>query len=514
MDPVLSSYEEIPYESTPIHHAHPDVMATSAFLLGLDPPPVPTSRMLELGCSTGGNLITIALSFPEATFVGIDLSPRQIAEGRAIVEKLGLNNVSLHAKSILDIEQDFGRFDYIICHGVYSWVPEEVRKKILSICSHNLSPAGLAYISYNTYPGWHVRGMMREMLNYHVRNTADPRQRIVEGRAFIDLLAKTVRDPDGPYGKLLAREADIVRASPDWYLYHEHFEQDNRPLYFHEFARQCAAAQLDFVAEVRLGNHAPPLLSAAIREALSELPSDLVEREQYLDFLQNRTFRRSILSHQGTAARIAPSPQRVAQLHAECNVRPVPEAKQGDVEQFATREGQKLSTNNPWMKALLHVLFDVWPRSLSYGELREQVDARLDGPTPGERLMQTLMQCYLASLVELMQYPSRFVLEPSQRPRAFPIARLQAVDGLDRVSTLRHRTVILGDFDRLILAMLDGTRTQEQLVEEAMSAIKRGEFSVQKKDQPVTDLHEARQIIADSLPIVLQRLGRAALLVE
>src|SRR4051812_24653950 len=287
MDPLLTSYEEIPYESTPIHDAHPDVMATSALLLGLDPPAVPTSRVLELGCATGGNLITIALAFPDAQFVGIDLSPRQIAQGQAIVQKLGVKNVSLHAKSILDIEPDFGQFDYIICHGVYSWVPEEVRKKILSICSKNLSPQGLAYISYNTYPGWHVRGMVREMLGYHVRNVAEPRQRIAEARGFIDLLANTVRDPDGPYGKLLAREAEVVRTAPDSYLYHEHLEQDNRPLYFHEFARQCAEAELDFISETRLSNHAPPVLSPLIREALSKLPSDPVEREQYLDFLKN-----------------------------------------------------------------------------------------------------------------------------------------------------------------------------------------------------------------------------------
>src|SRR5438477_11845160 len=107
MEPLLTSYEEIPYESTPIHDAHPDVMTTSAFLLWLDPPDVPASRVLELGCATGGNLITIALAFPEAQFVGIDLSPRQIAQGDAIVKKLGLKNVALHAKSILDIDADF-----------------------------------------------------------------------------------------------------------------------------------------------------------------------------------------------------------------------------------------------------------------------------------------------------------------------------------------------------------------------------------------------------------------------
>jgi len=247
---------------------------------------------------------------------------------------------------------------------------------------------------------------------------------------------------------------------------------------------------------------------------MSQLPTDAIEREQYLDFLQNRTFRRSILSHKGTTARISPSPQRVSQLHAECNVRPVPEGKQGEVEQFATREGQKFSTNNPWIKATLHTLFDVWPQSMSYGDLHAHVRQRLGDSVPDDRLMPTLMQCYLANLIELLQYPPKFTLEPSPRPRAFEMARLQAADGLDRVSTLRHRTIILGDFDRLILAMLDGSKTQPQLIDEAVAAVRRGEFSIQKKDQAITDPAETRQAIAESLPIVLQNLARAALLLQ
>src|SRR2546428_9549327 len=124
MDPLLASYEEIPYESTPIHDAHPDVMATSALLLGLNPPAVPTARILELGCATGGNLITIALSLPDAQFVGIDLSPRQIAQAQPIIAKLGVKNVTLHVKSILNIDANLGQFDYIICHAVDSWLPQ------------------------------------------------------------------------------------------------------------------------------------------------------------------------------------------------------------------------------------------------------------------------------------------------------------------------------------------------------------------------------------------------------
>src|SRR5205085_9774314 len=141
------------------------------------------------------------------------------------------------------------------------------------------------------------------------------------------------------------------------------------------------------------------------------------------------TFRRRLLSHRGAAARTAASPQHVAGLHVSGKVRPVPEAKQGDVEQFATGEGQKFSTNNPWMKAMLHALFDVWPRWMAYGELQEKVKARIAATSDDDErrtgksaLLPTLMQCYLAGLVELSQHPAPFVVEPSARPRAFAIA--------------------------------------------------------------------------------------------
>src|SRR5262245_44196078 len=164
---LLASYEEVPYESKPISSSHPDSLATMAMLYGLQPPPLPSCRILELGCAGGGNLIPMALTLPNAQFVGIDLSPRQIADGQATITALGLGNIDLRALSILDVGPDLGTFDYIISHGVYSWVPAAVQEKILAICRDHLAPGGIAYISYNVYPGWHLRGMVRGMMLYH-----------------------------------------------------------------------------------------------------------------------------------------------------------------------------------------------------------------------------------------------------------------------------------------------------------------------------------------------------------
>src|SRR5262245_58637378 len=169
-----TSYDEIPYSNTAFSYTHPDCLATVAALYGLTPPPVDRCRVLELGCGRGGNLIPMALALPDSRFLGIDLSARQIASGQEMVTALGLANIELRPFSILDVDESFGLFDYIICHGVYSWVPAEVQDKILAICARNLAPNGVAYVSYNTYPGWHQRGTVREMLCYHVQQFREP----------------------------------------------------------------------------------------------------------------------------------------------------------------------------------------------------------------------------------------------------------------------------------------------------------------------------------------------------
>src|SRR4051812_29874367 len=100
---TLASYEEVPYHAKPLYPTHPDCVATLGTLLGMTPAPVVGCRVLELGCATGGNLLPMAAALPGATFVGIDLSPGQIAVGRQVADRLGLTNLKLEALSILDI---------------------------------------------------------------------------------------------------------------------------------------------------------------------------------------------------------------------------------------------------------------------------------------------------------------------------------------------------------------------------------------------------------------------------
>ena len=108
-----------------------------------------TARVLAIGCSAGGNLIPFAAWHPEARAVGIDLSQVQIEQGRRRVAALGLRNVELFPADIAQIDPAaLGTFDFVVCHGVYSRVPEHVQQAIVSALRAALAPDGIGYLSY------------------------------------------------------------------------------------------------------------------------------------------------------------------------------------------------------------------------------------------------------------------------------------------------------------------------------------------------------------------------------
>jgi SAM-dependent methyltransferase len=215
-----TSYDEIPYESQAFQETHPDRLATLAILHGLTPPPIRQARVLEMGCAGAGNLIPLALAMPEATFVGVDLSERQIRDGQAIIDRLGLKNITLHVGDIAAPEPASGAFDYIICHGVYSWVPAEVREAILARIARQLTPNGVAFVSYNVYPGWHGLGALRDILLFHDAGLTDPSpaDRVAALRSLLDELVANQPDPNAPFAQFLQRESAQIKAKSDSYL--------------------------------------------------------------------------------------------------------------------------------------------------------------------------------------------------------------------------------------------------------------------------------------------------------
>ncbi|HKB02450.1 MAG TPA: class I SAM-dependent methyltransferase [Gemmataceae bacterium] len=468
---VACQYDEVPYHSRPFPQTHPDHLATVATFFGMQPPPVDSCRVLELGCAAGGNLIPMAATLPGARFVGIDLSGRQIDDGRRVVKCLGLRNIELRRLSILDVGPELGEFDYIVCHGVFSWVPAAVRDKILAVCAERLAPNGVAFVSYNTYPGWHLPGVVRAMMRFHAERFAEPAVRVRQARAVLEFLAAANPPENDGYGGGLHKELELLRTVPDHYLFHEYLEEENHPVYFHEFNAQAEGHGLQYLGESSFLEMLTDHLAPGVANTLRLLAPDLVQTEQYLDFLRNRRFRQTLLCRQGVSLHRAPAPERLERLYVASGFRPVsadPDLGPGAVEEFRTPRGLSVTTGDPLVKAALVHLAEAWPGAVLVRALPAAALARLGrdaGPDAADTrlLLPSLLKCATPGAVEFRLTPPRLVATLSDRPRASALARFQAATGAPVVS-LRHQVVPVDAPDRRVLRLLDGSRDRGQLL--------------------------------------------------
>ncbi|HLH89404.1 MAG TPA: class I SAM-dependent methyltransferase [Xanthobacteraceae bacterium] len=246
------SYDALPYVSNPFPMTHPALTGAIARLFALEAAPLGGARVLELGCAAGGNIIPAAARHPDASVLGIDLSPAQVAGGRARIADLRLSNIEIRCQSFADFDgRTEGPFDYIICHGVYSWVPAPLRDAILRICRDGLSRRGVALVSYNVLPGWRMLQALRDSFLLHQKPDADPRRRVAEARALLALLPRGAPD-DGAYKSFLTAEAARLAAASDDYLAHEFLDDVNEPCTFREFVDAAQRHDLAFLAEADL----------------------------------------------------------------------------------------------------------------------------------------------------------------------------------------------------------------------------------------------------------------------
>lgn len=517
---AATSYDRVAYPFRAYPHSHPQHLATLATLFGLEQPPVETCRVLELGCAVGGNIIPLADEMPHAWFLGIDNAASQIEAGRAMAKSLGLRNLELRRASITDIPDaspaadDPNRFDFIIAHGIYSWVPPVVRERMLALCARNLAPRGVAYVSYNTYPGWHFQGVLRDVMRYHVRTTvgldAAPAEQVRAARALLDFLSESAPAGQSAYGAMLRGVADAARALPDSGVFHDHLADVNDPVYFHQFLERAAHKGLRYLGDAAVETMAAGSLPAAgstagvfgpeVGEALRQLTDDAVSAEQYLDVLRNRAFRSTVLCRADAALDGQPDPRRVRGLHVGSPLKPVaPSADPSAVpplievgreellsaspirfQDAAHHHGRVLTVADPLTKAALAVLADAWPARLPFDELlrdawdRLGLSAGFAGAKPsGDAghasedaaavgLCRRLLQGYFGGVVELSARPAPYAAQVSDRPTARRLARVQA-ERDETVTTLRHASLKLNPTARQLLRLLDGTRDRAAL---------------------------------------------------
>lgn len=322
---IKNSYDDLMYESGAFSQTAINNLEALAHMMGLKPAAAAKAKVLELGCSMGGNIITQALYYPDAEFVGIDLSGRQVAQGNAIIEKMGLKNVRLEEKDILTIDESFGKFDYIIVHGIWSWVPDAVKDKIFSICRNNLTEHGIAYISYNVYPGWKRQEQLREIMYFAGRDVLEEplEARTRKGLGALKALAEILENDKGLGGGGKLPAIQKILNHNFYYIAHEYMEAFNDPIYVNGFIEWANRHRLAYIGDTDLHVSFVSWMAEHTRERILALAGgDYIAKEFYSDILSDRQFRRSLLCREEVGDAVRRDESVAVEVIESLNFRP------------------------------------------------------------------------------------------------------------------------------------------------------------------------------------------------
>lgn len=479
--PAASTYDEVPYGSYPVPASHPDRLYSMAKLFGMEPVPPEKARILEIGCAGGGNLLPMASMFPNAECVGVELSQVQCDYGSEAIKFTDFKNASINQGSVTDIDASFGKFDYILCHGVFSWVPEFVREAILRVSSENLSDQGIAFISYNALPGWYMRGMIRGMMIEHVRQIEEPIKKIAQARALLKFLVESNANVNTPHAIFLRSEAELLEKMPDSYILHEHLEDTNQAFYFRDFITMAAKFNLQFLGEASIASTWAGNLSAEAQKGLNPI-NDAISRGHYMDCITGRTFRETYLVKSSTKVDRNLEDGRLMPIRFAGKFETVNDSNVTDGStSYKLKNGQIIHTTDPIVKCALEVLTSVYPESRTSDEIVTELAARkvqFDSRDQTlNKVLSTLVHGVLGGWVEFRFLPDRMQSKISARPRATTWARVQALAN-KYVTNQKHEFIRIDDAQRQIIPMLDGTRTLEDIISEVSVLLSTGLLKV------------------------------------
>lgn len=477
-------YDALPYVSMPITYSQPALLAAQAHLRGIDAPPAETASVLEIGAASGGNIIPLAVRYPRAHFHGVDLAAAHVEIGRRSITELGLSNVTLEQGDIVDADFGGRHFDYIICHGVFSWAPPEAQRAILKVCADTLSDKGIAAISYNVFPGWHVRNVIRDICLEHTRKGGPPRSQVAAVRALLKGIAEASSDND-PYGAIVRAEAARLSARPASYILGELLAVYNQPFHIREVISQAGDHGLAYLGEADLMSSVPeyfaPMAAQRIRATAGSSP---IAVEQYADMFSGRTFRRSLFTHAECRAQ-PPSPTPLLSLHITAN--PRAQATDAAVE--------------PALAAVHEMLTKQYPASVAVADLVAAA---------GQTVLPALYEMVARGRASVSTVPVALGLADQSRPVLWRVARADAATGQPWVTNLLHAPVLLNPLLRALGPLMDGAKTRDQLVSALEAALRSGALS--ETDLPRIENGGAANRLASTVDRLVAHCARNGLL--
>lgn len=468
--PTLLNYDAVPYEDCPLTESNPDYLSTVGQLFGLAAVPPDRCKVLELGCASGGNLIPMAYYWPESTYVGVELSEKQAEEGDRLIRELELTNITILQGDILSLDESLGMFDYIIVHGVYSWVPADVRDYLVKLCRQLLTPNGIAYISYNTFPGWHMRLPIRDMMLYHSRNAHSPQEKLQQSIEMLHSLARGIPETSSLSETWVKKEiTQLLERSPS-YLLHDYLEDNNSPVYFHEFMNHVSRYQLQYLADANLYTMLGSTLTEEAEAELDKL-EDLVEYEQYLDFFYVRYFRTSLLCHEqcNIDRDLDLEKLRNWYFYAQLKCQQEIDLYSTDSQLFVDQSGASFDISHPLTKAALVELAYIYPNSHSWPDLLQRVQTILEevessyAKADPDELLGELFNLFVSQGLRVSSVKRDFRNDFTNQPKANRLARVYGSRNKCCIASVRHASLRLDPMEQFMLTLMDGENTLDDI---------------------------------------------------
>ncbi len=483
------AYETLPYPCHTYAQTLPSNLAVIAKLHGIAAAPADACSVLEVGCGDGSNLLPMAWQYPQSTFHGIDPAAAPLAQGQDFSHQLGLQNLQLEACGVEALLGTARRYDYIIAHGFYSWVPDEVRAAFLQVCADTLNPGGVVFVSYNAYPGAHIRQMLREIMLFHAEDTPNPAEMIRQSRAMAGLLAETITDTADDYAVALRSQAQRVLDYVPEHLFHDDLSAGSKAFYLHEVVASARKVGLDYFGDADYRTMYEMGLPDKIHGILRGIP-DPPLRHQYLDFFRARRFKQTLLCRAESSPSAAPDLTVVPDLY--CGVAQIPSDGLPHAPPERDQSAQGLIIR------LVRALCQVWPERLDWTQIHAMLGqslaqaAHAAQQAPDEMLKEILVEAFAHGMIHLYAMPASAVHHLSEHPTSSAYAREQLTLG-DSVTNLLHQPLKLHDaVGRYLVSLMDGTHTEDGLVKSMQ------DYLAEETDEPAPP-RDALQVVRDGL---------------
>lgn len=466
---VKNTYDNVKYKSFSYMQSSIDRLCATARVYGLDAVLPQNAKVLEIGCASGGNIIGQAINYPNADFIGIDLSSTQIKMGVELIEKLELKNIKLFDMDICDAcEKLKGQeFDYIICHGVFSWVPDFVKKAILELGAKLLSEHGVMMISYNVYPGWKYKEPARDFMRFASRNIdyeKDPETKLDMALAAISFEKAAYRTlPVGEVTSYQSKIRELKTAVADAidnlkinrsYLLHEYLEIFNSPSYLCDFVADASEQGLAYIEDVILHFNASEIANPTLKEFTDTYFNERIAKDQMFDFLYSTPFRHSMLTKKANEKDFVFDFKKIDANLDDLFV--------GLISKF---EFLKERAKGLPLEALVNTLVDNYPNTISAKELKKMVPAG----TLSEHLFD-INSALNDGLYFSMKKFQKFTYKKNKTKILGSYSKYleflkEDKSGIFSLSSPLNKTLGLANFDFFVLCLFDGKKDKDKILE-------------------------------------------------